>query len=51
MDHGKDKPLKQPKKPYQKPTLRVYGTIQDLTKTSNLPGPVLDAVFNQRRNS
>ena len=31
-----------PKKPYQKPTLRVYGDIREVTKTANNTGGMLD---------
>jgi hypothetical protein len=34
-----DKPAKQePKKPYSKPTLTVYGTVRELTQTTGIHG-------------
>jgi hypothetical protein len=34
--------LASPKKPYQKPTLRVYGDIKGLTMGNNSPGGQYD---------
>jgi hypothetical protein len=41
MISEQDQPLK---KPYQTPTLRVYGDIQTLSRNVNAGGPVFDGM-------